>query len=386
MLRATDLSELIETDRDDVLSISLDVDPTRPENQGVPPAYRTWLRNALREILEPLPAERRRAAEALGIVARLDAHRPRGKGLLLFAASGLWREYTVPVPLPNRVRYGRPDVHSALWALDEYEPYAIVAVDREHARMMLAYLGQTTVVEEEALQLDTSDWRFKAGRQPTFAKRSGTGASRGTQRDTFEARVDDHVRRFWQGAAQAASQMLRESRIRRLIIGGPEEAAHAVRDLLTEEARRAVVGLVPLPTRADQHEVRARTLPVAQADEHRREQALVSEVLDLAAAGGGGVVGAQATLDALVREQVMTVVADRDLEGDAWHCDRCGYVGASAVEGCPACGGPVRRLPLTQAVPLLAHRNAARVEIVAGDAAAPLRRHGGLGALLRYVG
>src|SRR3990172_2390343 len=83
----------------------------------------------------------------------------------------------LPVPLTNRAQYGRPDVVPVLWAVDEYEPYAILAVDREHARILIAYLGRTTTVDEETLELDTSDWRFKAGRQPSFTGRGGGGGS-----------------------------------------------------------------------------------------------------------------------------------------------------------------------------------------------------------------
>src|SRR3972149_641862 len=61
-LRAVDLADLIEAERADVLSVSLDVDPSRPEHQGQNPAYRIWLRNALRprmgaRVLPPRPPD-----------------------------------------------------------------------------------------------------------------------------------------------------------------------------------------------------------------------------------------------------------------------------------------------------------------------------------------
>ena len=155
-LRAVDLADLIEAERADVLSVSLDVDPSRPEHQGQNPAYRIWLRNALRQTLEAIPKEARRGADELAqrIIRHVETNRPRGRGLAIFAAPGLWREYVLPVPLTNRAQYGRPDVVPVLWAVDEYEPYAILAVDREHARILIAYLGRTTTVDEETLELD----------------------------------------------------------------------------------------------------------------------------------------------------------------------------------------------------------------------------------------
>jgi len=355
-LRTLDLSDLIETERADVLSISLNVDPSRPEHQTANPAYRIWLRNALRELQEATPKGARRQLNGTvqEILRHVESNRPRGRGWAIFAAPGLWREYILPVPLPNRAVYGRPDVAAMLWTIEEYEPYAILAVDREHARILLAYLGRTATVEEEDLELDTTDWRFKAGRQPTFSGRvSGTG--RGAQRDSFDARVEDHIRRFWARVAEATGRALRDLRIEQLIIGGPEEAANAVADLLPEAARQKVVGLVPLPARADRTAIQNRTLPVALAAEHRREEDLVAALMDRAGAGRGAVLGAQATLEALQHRRAHAVVVD-----------------------------PERAGSLLQTLPLLVRRSGARITLVGEPTATPLRDHDGIGAILRY--
>ncbi len=383
-LRAVDLSPLIETEREDVLSVSLDVDPSKPEHQGTNPAYRIWLRNALRELPEALPKDARRALDGIAqqVLQHVETNRPRGRGWALFAAPGLWQEYVLPVPLPNRAEYGRPDVVPVLWATEEYEPYAILAVDRGHARILIAYLGRAATVEEEALELDTTDWRFKAGRPPTATGRvAGTG--RGAQRDTFDSRVEEHIRRFWGRVAEAASRTLRDLHIERLIIGGPEEAANAVRDMLPEYVRGKVVGLVPLPAHADRADIEGRTLPIALEEEHRRERELVSAVLDRAGAGGGAVVGAAATLAALQHRRVHTLVLDRDLAGSFSRCTRCGHTHAADVAQCAVCGGPTVRIPRAQVLPLLARRSGARVEFLGGTAAESLRPHDGLGAILR---
>ena len=51
----------------------------------------------------------------------------------------------LPVPLRHHVAYGRPDVLPLLWAMDEYQPYAILAVTRERARL----LGGTCTIDRE---------------------------------------------------------------------------------------------------------------------------------------------------------------------------------------------------------------------------------------------
>src|SRR3990172_3646894 len=120
-LWAVDLADLIEAERADVLSLSLDVHPPTPRGRRG----------------EATPKGPRRGADELAqrITRQVETTRPRGRGLAIFAAPGLWREYVLPVPLTNRAQDGRPDVVPVLWAVDGYEPYALLAVDREHARI-----------------------------------------------------------------------------------------------------------------------------------------------------------------------------------------------------------------------------------------------------------
>jgi len=225
----------------------------------------------------------------------------------------------------------------------------------------------------------------RPGRQPTFARAAGTGAGRGEARDTFDARVDEHRRRLWQGAAEAAGRWLQDARVDRLIIAGPEEASSALRNLLPEAARSKLVAVVPVRSDLDAEEIHRATTPVALAEEHARERALVDDVVARAAGGAGTVVGVRSTLAALAREQILTLVADRDANGDVVQCTRCGHVSAETVSVCPVCGGEVERTTLAQILPLLARRSGARLEIVSGDAAATLRAHGDLGGVLRYT-
>ena len=384
-MRSFDLSDLLGSPREDVLSVALDVDPKKPEHQTTHPAWRTWLRDALRDLAASLPDEPRAAVEerTREILRFVEGEHPQGRGLAVFAGRDLWRVFVLPISLRNHVSYGRPDVLPLLWAMDEYEPYAILAVSRERARLLLAYLGGTVMVEADALYLDVNEWRFKAGRTPTFTKATGTGSTRGAQRDTYDARVDDHRRRFWSRAADAAGRYLEESGIARLVICGPNEAAHAVRDLLPSKAKDAVVAIVPIPDDADTAEIHRRSLPAALAEEHRRDRELV-DLLTRTPAAPEAVIGVREVLGAAAREQLLTLVVDRDLEVEVGRCLRCDTIHADPAPTCPICGGSVVAVPLAQVTPLLARRTGARLEFVADEAGERLRRFGGIGGILRY--
>ena len=384
MIDVGELDDLMEVARQDVLSIFLDVDPTKPEHQVPNPAYRIWLHQAMRQTLAGIVGPARRGALRTGhkVLAYVDTAPARGRGLVIFAAPEFWREYSLPFPLPNRVQFGRPDLVPLLWAVSEYKAYAIVAVYLEHARIAVAYLGRTTVVDDETLELDTRDWRFKAGRSDTYTRRVGVGVGRGAQADTFDARVDERRRQFWQGVARATVRALGDRHIDRVIIGGPEEAATAVCELLPDAVRAQVIDTVPLPSYATLAEVQERTLPVAVADHHRRASWLVADLLARVEADGRAVVGRAATFRSLMQGEVKTLVVARDLVGDIWQCTRCEHSSATPIGTCPGCGGAVDRVPLRQLLPTLARQHGAGIEVVGPSASSQLTD--GIGALLRY--
>lgn len=384
----SNLNDLMDSDRRDLLSICLDVDPANPENQHSVPAYKIWARHAVKEIVDGLPRSARRSAKDVvaRILAYVDALHPKGRSVALFPGKGFWREYVLPVPIRNRIRYGRPDVLPILWALDEYKPYAILAAYHDHASLFRASLGRTALILEETLDLDTSDWRFASGRQPTRARAMGTGAGRGLQGDTFEARVDERVHRFWSRVAETAARLLDDLSVDRLVIAGPEEGAHAIRASLPAPSRPKVVGLLPLPSYAGWAEIRDRTLPLALAEEHRRDTELVRAVVEGAASNRGAVRGTAATLYALMQGQARAVVMQWEFDDMAWECVRCGYVDVAGVDACPTCGGPMEATTISLILPRLVRRCGAEFQLVDTRAASGFHPHEPVGALLRYAG
>ncbi len=382
LLRSADAEDLLDLGRGDVLSVHLDTDPTKPENQRPEPAYRIWARKGLLELAGALGASQRKRVDELveRVDARLREDRPRGRGLVLYVADGLWREYVLPVGVENRVRYGLPDLWPLLWVREAYTPYGVLLVHRDHARLWVTHLGEAELVEDEEFHLDPSQWRFTSGKPPSFAKGMGMPASRGAQRDTFDSRVEHHVRGFLSRVASAAGKAVEELGVGRLIVGGPPEAASAVCEMLAEPARRKLVGTVSVPPLEEWPEIRERVLEVAREDQRRRHREL-RETLRNGQGSGGAVLGPEATLDALLRHQVLVLAADRDVEGRAWVCPRCEFATLRSDEPCPTCGAELVETSWTQLLPALARRSHAQVVLLEPGL---LREHGGVGAVLRY--
>lgn len=383
MVDAERLNAIVKTNHDNVFSLSLNTDPSLAEHQRPNPAYRVWTHAAVRRLLRRLSPEARTRAEPLAhrLLAHVDAMPQEGRGVALFAGPRLWEAYTLPFPLTNHLTFGPPDAVPLLWALHEYAPYAIVCVSHDHARLLVAHLGQTAVVDEIALDLDTKQWRFKYGRTATSSRRGGIGVGRGLQSDAFQARVLAEYRRFWRAVAEAAARTLAGRGIDGIIIAGNKEAAVAVSEALPRALQAAVVGTVAVPPHATLCEIQARALPVALAHRQGRDRLLVRSIAQERRRGGTGVDGTAATLEALAAGRLRVVVAGRDMHAAAWICTRCGGLGTNPAQ-CAACGGKMRRLTLPWELPLLARQHGAVLEVVDTDAARPLAD--GIGGLLRY--
>jgi len=376
------LNEIAGLDRDDVLSLSLNTDPTLAEHQRPNPAYRVWAHDAIRRLQRRLPPGTAARVEPVAgrVLAHVDAMPREGRGLAVFAGSRLWQVYTVPFPLPNHLAYGLPDVVAMLWAMHEYAPHGIVLASHDHARLLVAYLGRTAVIDEIDLDLDTTRWQFKTGRVATSSRRAGVGVGRGIQAGAYEARVLAQYRRFWREVAGTAARMLRTRGINRIIMAGDQEAAAAVAAALPRLLREAVIGTVAVRPHASPAEIQDRALPVALAHRHARDRRLVRTIAQERRPGGTGVDGAAATLEALAAGRLGVVVASRDMHGATWACPRCGAIGRTPG-ACAACGGDIRRLALPQALPILTRRHGAALELVDADAALPLAE--GIGGALR---
>jgi len=91
------------------------------------------------------------------------------------------------------------------------------------------------------------------------------------------------------------------------------------------------------------------------------------------------VLGVDETLDELQRGRVRELVINRDFTGTARQCSKCGWVSRATDRWCELCGSKRRSRTLRTLIPELASRFDIPMEVVAGKAAAKLRKHGGIG-------
>lgn len=357
MLSSTDVRRVLsQPNADKTLSLYLQVDPSLLENQSGTPGWRIWLKNALRDLAarhenDPAFAELRARAEQFALTLR-----PECKAIAAFFTPGAEQVFRLPVPVTrHELAFGRPAVASLLWLLDEYEPYVVALVDSEKTRFFTARLGRAGM--SDTLHTDIEEYDFKQKTLPATSAGEGGYTQGGHNRDAFEATLDEHTRRYYRDVAEQIGALLEQSGSERVLLGGIEASAHAVRGLMHEKVARAVVGYVPVPLHAGDQAALTQLLPAALAFERAQEQRIVDEVIDLAKSGGRGALGVPAVLKALANKQVELLIVPWPFTHDDLHA----------------------RLPE------LALSAGARIELVAGPAAERLEREGGIAARLFYA-
>jgi peptide subunit release factor 1 (eRF1) len=376
-----------------VLSAYLDTSPPRVGGEAER-AYLLAFRDGcktLRAALDPSQRERFQAAVEQAEAYLGGPFVPHHPGLAIFAAAAPGFFQTVPLPEApaDAVTWAAlPELEGLAAALDEHERVAVALFDQERARLFTVYLGEVEARREirDALppRHESGGWSARVP-SPYASKRAfHVPAARGTTSASYNRHHEDLVLRHARRTARALAALARARPFDRLLLGGPSEALAVLRRQLPRPLRAKLSGTLRVELFAGEADVLRAAREAGATLERRAERAMVAELLE--AAGSPNVaLGVDATLAALAERRVHVLFVAQGAAGEGSECAACGRLVAGAAGRCPVCGGPTAPVPnLGSRAILRAAAQGARVETVAGEAAALLQERGGLGAWTRY--
>lgn len=317
MFQQHEIQPLLQRFDAQTLTFYLHTDPGHQPNQNTPPAWQIFIKTHLRELEQThgLANEPAWAATLDHFNDYMRAYSPSTQTLACFANADMLKAYELPIALKNSAAWGKPNIMPLLWALDEYERYLVLLVDRQQARFLTAHLGRAQETDSMTIDLDY-DWGDKT--LMPAAGSDGTALRVGQNRERFDDMIDAHVARFHKTVAQQADEYMGQLRSRRLILGGTERAAHAVRAELHGKTANQVVDVLPIPIQTPAHDVLTAILPSATAYERTYETSLLTDIVDTARAGGAAALGTEAVQQALTLRQVQQLLLPYDVDhGDA---------------------------------------------------------------------
>jgi peptide chain release factor subunit 1 len=242
-------------------------------------------------------------------------HLPRARGIAIFASRELAVFQAVPLPHVHRSRLAvnhQPLVRELMGLDEEFGTILSVAYDRTAARFF-----EVTAYDSVELPglagIDASRaGKFHGGKQH---RAIGGGAARGARTGSigefnYHNRIRAEKQRLYAQIADRIFQINREKPLSGIVLGSVGVDAGAVIPHLHTYVHDLVLGVVKLnPKKATPAEVRDAALVLREERERAWERAHAEAVKD-GAPRGWAVNGVQATLKALNRGQVRTLLAD----------------------------------------------------------------------------
>ncbi|MFQ6045535.1 MAG: hypothetical protein ACE5PT_04130 [Gemmatimonadales bacterium] len=268
-----------------------------------------------RHELEVVEADLRRVREYLEDPGNL----PVGRGIAIFACSGVDLFEAVPLPrvLRSRLAVDRSPLVRELAALDDEFGYMVCTVyDRTSARFFQLTAFGIDEVEGLAAGGVTRAGRFHGPRSQWAS--AGTAAAFGEH--NYHQRIREEKQRHYAAVAERLFEFTRGSPLRGIVLGGTGADAGAVQPYLHPYLAERLIGVARLnPKTATPAEVMEVALELRRAAEREREVEQ-ARVLAEGAGTGWSVNGVEASLLALSRGQVRTLLVDPAAEVEGYRC------------------------------------------------------------------
>jgi peptide subunit release factor 1 (eRF1) len=377
MVTKADLASLsaYETTTGHVLSVYLDVDQSKPGNLNR--GFECVLENELRTKAGTL-SDTTELWEFELIAAKMrdfvSKFVPTCRGVVLYSKSdeSLWvRE--LDVPTQTAIYWGKTAyVEPLVKAIDDYERYGVVLVDRLHGKLYTVVLGRV----EKYAEVQALGWvrRIKsAGKDHLYSQSS------------FQRRADEHVHSHLKRVVELLEDLVHSTPFERLVLAGNAEITSALYGILPKWLRTRVVGSVTLSANASDLELLAAVEELERTAERSYEVGRVQQLLDAAGGNHKATVDVAATLRAINEKRVHELLYSETGPVQGAVCEQCGALYESGGGNCEYCN--VRVVSVEDLTDLAITRTLAaggRIEHVRGEAAKELGVAGGFGAFLRY--
>ena len=307
--------------------------------------------------------------------SELDA---AANGVAIFACSAgeLFEAVQLTAPIDEHWLYigDRPHLYPLARVESLYPRYAALLADTNSARILVFATGE--VVSEQEV--------------------NGVKTRRTSKGGWSQARYQRHVENFHvQHAKEVVDELdriVQREGIDQILVAGDEVIMPLLREQMPKHLADKVVDHMRLDTGASLDEVLKATLEAMKKVQSESDREKVEEAVGGYRAGGLGVVGAERTLDALIKGQVDELLISakvRELQALATAGSRAAAGGSKLPEPVvePVAAGEPAQVPnetlrLAEELIMKATQTSARITFVEdGDL---LTDHGGVAAILRF--
>jgi peptide subunit release factor 1 (eRF1) len=296
-----------------------------------------------------------------------DFRRNGAHGLAVFSAGldNVWRPLPLTESVPDQIRIGRQLYLAPLVPLvGRGEGALVVVVGREQGQFYRLQAGRLAEL------VDIHD------DQPRRHDQGGWSQSH------MQRHVDKLAEEHLRSVAEELDRIVRRLRGPQVVIVAPEEAWAEFSNLLSSDARSAIIGWTQANAHAQAQELLAAATPVLERWRDEREKQAVERWRDESGRNGRAASGWADTLAASSDGRVEILLFQDGVDRQAFQCPACGRVAAEGGK-CPLDGTSLE--PHEGGLDLAVHQTLAHGGTVwAVRGRQDLQPVEGIGALLRY--
>lgn len=362
-----------------LLTAYLNTQPPDASKQPLAAEAVVWMKNEAKALTESIPEKQRKAFEKqmARIAEFFEDRKPEEKALAIFAGAETWKIVPLHVTVENELRWGRPASTQLMWLLSENKPHCVLVVDHKGARFFRYWCGGMEQLAIRKFAVNISEWKRK-----DLGHVSGEGVrkTRGSQRDTYEHRMDAQYRRICRETAAYAKRLCEAKKLQAVFVVALGRLAEPIEQEFPKQFRERVNIIKEDFGGLSLAELQQKLAPKIAECEIERETAMVKNLL---AEERKAVVGLDETLTQLQKGKMRTVVLANTVHGELHECIECGWMDRSADPVCPVCGRERKSVELRETLPDLARNKNTGIEVVSGRAAEELIHSGGMGGWLR---
>ncbi|HYP29761.1 MAG TPA: Vms1/Ankzf1 family peptidyl-tRNA hydrolase [Blastocatellia bacterium] len=358
----------------DACTLSLYVNINQANQSNLNRGFITAVENMFRQMSEGQQNHRERLeAECRRVLDFLANYTAGGKGLVIFSDSSrdLWWQRDLQVEVPTGARWTpHPWVRPLLELIEEHDHFAVVLLDKQRARILT--VDATGVTQQAEIESEVANRHQATGTDHIW--------SQSHMERNHTNQVVGHVKRV----VEELSTIVDRTRVSRVIIGGPVEAASILVGELPKRLEQMVTGAISVPIDANTERLMEEVRAVQQRYEQEDESRLVESMITAAHKGDRAVLGITDTLEAIQQQRIYCMMVARDYHIEGKECDSCHVLVVDGQEKCSFCGGKLEAAPdLINRASYRVLEQSGKVQIISGAAAGKLERIG-VGAVLRF--
>jgi peptide chain release factor subunit 1 len=258
--------------------------------------YEPFLRQALRERLQTYRLRTPEHESFTRDVDRIYAYlertvRPSANGLAIFACAGadeFFEAVQLDAPIDEHRLFvaDRPHLYPLARLNDQFPRYAAVVLDTNYARIFVFGTGQLQ------RQHDVESPKTKQ------TKVGGWSQAR------YQRHVGEYHQQHVKEVVDVLDRVVRAEGIQHILVGADEVATRLLKEELPNHLSEMLIDVLRLDIAAPEKDVFAATLEALRRKDAETDAQAVDRLFDAVRASGLGVLGAEATLQALRNGQV----------------------------------------------------------------------------------